>query len=61
MILSALLKLESYLMNLGIGHLSDRRIQGLSGGEMQKASLARMLVTKPKIILMDEPLANLDY
>ena len=48
------------LDDLGIGHLSDRRIQGLSGGEMQRASLARMLVTKPKIILRDEPPANLD-
>jgi molybdopterin-binding protein len=53
-------EIRKLLDDLGIGHLSDRRIQGLSGGEMQKASLARMLVTKPKIILMDEPLANLD-
>jgi len=40
--------------------LINRRIQGLSGGEMQKVSLARMLVTKPKVMLMDEPLAHLD-
>ena len=46
--------------DLGISHLINRRIQGLSGGEMQKVSLARMLVTKPKIMLMDEPLAHLD-
>jgi molybdopterin-binding protein len=38
----------------------DRNTEGLSGGEMQKVSLARMLVTNPKIMLMDEPLAHLD-
>ena len=46
--------------NLGISHLINRRIQGLSGGEMQKISLARTLIVEPKIMLMDEPLANLD-
>ena len=46
--------------DLGISHLTNRNIQGLSGGEMQKISLARMLVTEPKIMLMDEPLAHLD-
>jgi molybdopterin-binding protein len=40
--------------------LSSRRIQGLSGGEMQKVALARVLVTKPKVMLMDEPLSQLD-
>ena len=53
-------EVNNMLENLGISHLSHRRIQGLSGGEMQKVSLARMLITKPKIILMDEPLAHLD-
>jgi molybdopterin-binding protein len=48
------------LKDLGIWHLCDRKMGGLSGGEMQKVSLARMLVTKPKVILMDEPLSNLD-
>lgn len=43
-----------------ISHLLDRKINGLSGGEMQKISLARMLITDPKIMLMDEPLAHLD-
>lgn len=54
------LEIEKLLDDLGISHLTDRYINGLSGGEMQKVSLARMLVTKPKIMLMDEPLVHLD-
>ncbi len=46
--------------DLGINHLLDRKIDGLSGGESQKVSLAQMLVTRPKIILLDEPLSHLD-
>ncbi len=53
-------EINNLLEDLGISHLTHRRIHGLSGGEMQKVSLARMLITKPKIILMDEPLAHLD-
>ncbi|HJT48328.1 MAG TPA: ABC transporter ATP-binding protein [Nitrososphaeraceae archaeon] len=48
------------LVDLGISQLVNRRVDGLSGGEAQKVSLARMLITKPKIMLMDEPLAHLD-
>jgi molybdopterin-binding protein len=48
------------LGDLEISQLVNRRIDGLSGGEAQKVSLARMLITKPKIMLMDEPLAHLD-
>jgi len=54
------IKIMNFLKDLGISHLINRHIQGLSGGEMQKVSLARMLVTKPKVMLMDEPLAHLD-
>jgi molybdopterin-binding protein len=54
------IEIKKLLDDLGISQLTHRRIDGLSGGEMQKVSLARMLVTKPKIILMDEPLAHLD-
>ena len=46
--------------DLGIDNLLHRKIDGLSGGELQKVSLAQMLVRKPKIILLDEPLSHLD-
>jgi len=46
--------------DLGIDNLLHRRIDSLSGGELQKVSLAQMLVRKPKIILLDEPLSHLD-
>ena len=53
-------QIKGLFESLGILHLLNRHIYGLSGGEMQKISLARMLITEPKIMLMDEPLAHLD-
>jgi molybdopterin-binding protein len=53
-------QLWNLVESLGISYLLNRSISGLSGGEMQKVSLARTLLVEPKIMLMDEPLANID-
>src|SRR5579883_3367599 len=45
---------------LGIGHLLQRRATSLSGGEKQRVAIGRALLSAPKILLLDEPLAALD-
>ncbi|MDR0525464.1 MAG: ATP-binding cassette domain-containing protein [Spirochaetaceae bacterium] len=43
-----------------IGHLGDRKPLFVSGGEQQRAALARSIIGNPRLLLLDEPFANLD-
>jgi putative spermidine/putrescine transport system ATP-binding protein len=53
-------RVQEALDLVGLGHLGERFAHQMSGGQQQRVALARALVTRPRVLLLDEPLSALD-
>jgi len=53
-------KTEQVLTQLNMAHMADRRVADLSGGEKQRVAIARAIITRPQVLLLDEPFNQVD-
>ncbi|ENY3730644.1 hypothetical protein A3N51_05760 [Enterobacter kobei] len=52
---------EAVLVRLGAGHLRDKHVNQISGGELQLCAIAKALAPDPDVLILDEPEASLDF